>query len=207
MLIHQRKWKKTFSPSYTLRNTESFCSSQPNSSSSSNRESDVSLWLHGDAKQLERAAFENPSSLTAATTQPCNNAFKTHMCITHISWSYFFPHFGHHNIAIKSFLGLSAWFRVQHVWRKCVRWGAFLNSRCSPAPNLFCSPVWREEEPGAAFKQAHLRSLLLPEWRRRGWDQLMAGIRKDWLPFFFWTFAHLCQTSLIWSLELKPQNR
>lgn len=59
----------------------------------------------------KKQILKNPSSLTAATTQPRNNAFKTHMCITHISWSYFFPHFGHCNIAIKSSLGLSAWFR------------------------------------------------------------------------------------------------
>lgn len=97
-----------------------------------------------------------------------------HTCITHTSWSYFFSHFGHPNIAIKSSLGVSdlGTTRVKGICQ--IR--AFLNSCASPALDPFCSPVWREEEPGAAFK--HLSSLLLPKWRR-GWDRPMAGISKD----------------------------
>lgn len=179
-------------PAYTPGNTESFCSSQPNSSSSSNRESDVSLWLHGDAKWLERAASENPSSLTQKTTQPSMMLLKCICLLFTSAGRIFFPRFGHHNIAFKSSLGVSAWFGYnmsRHVWRKYVRLGAFLNSRCSPALDLFCYPVWREEKPGAAFKQPLLRSLPLPEWRRRGWDRLMPGSAKGLLPLFS---PHLC---------------
>ena len=191
MLIHQRQWKN-LPPAYTLSNTQSFCSSQPNSSSSSNPESDVSLRIHGDAEWVERAAFENPSSLTQKTTQPCNTAFKMHMCIMHISWSYFLLHFGHRNIAFKSFLEVSAWFGYnasRHAWRKHVRLGTFSNSRHSAALDLFCYPDQREEEPGAAFKQPRFKSLPLPKQRRRGWGRLLPGSSKSWLPLFP---PHLC---------------
>ena len=70
-----------------------------------------------------------------------------------------------------------------------VRLGAFLNSQRSSALNLFCYPVWREEEPVLPFKQPRLRSVPLPEWGRRGWDRLMPGSSKGWLPLFS---PHLC---------------
>lgn len=118
--------------------------------------------------------LNNPSSLTLATTQPCNDAFKTYMYYSHQLVLFFFSHFGHPNIAIKSSLGVSdlGTTRVKGICQ--IR--AFLNSCASPALDPFCSPVWREEETGAAFK--HLSSLLLPKWRR-GWDRPMAGISKD----------------------------
>lgn len=84
MLIHQRKWKKPSPPrsSYTLGNTESFCSSQPNSSSSSVE----SLMSASDYMEMpsdwKEQLLKNPSSLTTATTQPCNNAFKIRVLLT-----------------------------------------------------------------------------------------------------------------------------
>lgn len=47
-------------------------------------------------------AFENPSSLIQETTQLCGDAFKMHVHITPMSWSYFFPHFGHRSVASRS---------------------------------------------------------------------------------------------------------
>lgn len=198
MLIHQRKWKN-LPPTYPLSNTESFCSSQPNSSSSSNRESDVSLRLLGDTNWLERAAFENPALWLRRRHNPATTFLK-YLCIIHISWSYFFPHFGHHNIAFKSALRVSAWFghtMSRHTWRICVTFRAVLNSRHFPSLlNLFGYPVWREEEPGAAFKQPCLTCLPLPEWRMSSWDQLMPRSSKGWLP--------LCSPHLCISLSDQP---
>lgn len=124
------------------------------------------------------------------------------MCVLFPSAGHiFFLHFGHHNIAFKSSLGVSAWFGYnisRHVWRKYVRLWALLNSQHCPTRHLFCYPVWREEEPGVAFKEPRQRTLPLLEWTRRGWDQLTPGSSKSRLPLFS---PHLCI-----SLPDQPQS-
>lgn len=108
MLIHQRKWKKTFPPIthwVTQRVSalhsliaqvvpiEGLMSASDYREMPSDWKGKSSFWTI-PALRLWRP--HNPATMLLK-----------HTYITHISWSYFFPHFGHANIAIKNSLGVS----------------------------------------------------------------------------------------------------
>lgn len=102
MLIHQRKWKNSPPP-----RTHSVTQRASALHSLIARVAPVeSLMSDSDYTEMpsdwREQAFENPSSLIQETTQLCGDAFKMHVHITPMSWSYFFPHFGHRSVASRS---------------------------------------------------------------------------------------------------------